>query len=173
MVARRSGQDPPIEGSERCRWQPSRGAKYDRVVIASRRTTVLYDGDCGFCIWVMRELRRLDRRRLLTWVPLQMASMRADRPDLAAVAKARPLEREIHVVLPDGSVRTGGRAMLEILQLMPGGWLLRTWTRLPGAVSLTELAYRHVAAHRHALGRLVRPDRGASAWDVDAPSPAP
>lgn len=137
-----------------------------------QRITVLYDRDCASCAWTMRQLRSLDRRRHLEWVPLQLASTRPDRPDLAAVAQGHSLERAIHVVLPDGGVRAGGRAMLEILAVMPGGWLLRPWMRLPGVASLSEVVYRRIAAHRDAWGRLVQRDRGVSACDADAPSPA-
>jgi hypothetical protein len=71
---------------------------------------------------------------------------------------------------PDGGVRAGGGALLEILDALPGGWLLRPWARLPGAEAVVDAAYRWVARRRRLFGALLarqRGDRGpACALDV-------
>jgi len=117
--------------------------------------TVLFDRDCGFCNWTVRQLRALDRDRRLSYVPLQSAASLPARPDLAVVAATYPLADAIHVVRRDGTVEARGRAMLAILDALPGAWLLRPWTRLPDVARLADALYDPLAAHRQALGRLV------------------
>ncbi len=133
--------------------------------------TVLFDGDCGFCNWTVRQLRGLDRDRRLAYVSLQSASSIPHRPELAAVAATYPLAEAIHVVRRDGTVEARGRAMLAILDALPGAWLLRPWTRMPGVSRLVDALYDPVAANRLALGRLVA--RGDPAVCDVAPSAVP
>lgn len=57
-----------------------------------------------------------------------------------------------HLVQPDGSVLSAGAAAAPLARLLPGGGpLAAAFDAFPGA---TERAYRWVAAHRVALGRL-------------------
>lgn len=136
----------------------------------SAELTVLFDRDCGLCNWTVRQLRGLDRDRRLEYVSLQAATSDRERPELAAVAARYPLADAVHVVRRDGSVEAGGRAMLAILDTLPGAWLLRPWTRFPGMATIADLLYGPIAANRHVLGRLVawndpvrcdvEPDRG-------------
>lgn len=119
---------------------------------------VLFDRDCGFCNWTVRQLRGLDRERRLRYVSLQSAASVPDRPDLAQVAATYPLADSIHVVRPDGTVESRGRAMLAILDALPGAWLLRPWTRFPGVSRLADALYDPLAANRQILGRLVAGD---------------
>lgn len=132
--------------------------------------TVLFDRDCGFCNWTVRQLRGLDRHRRLSYVPLQSAHSLPARPDLAAVAATYPLAQAIHVVRRDGTVHSRGRAMLAILDALPGARLVRPWTRLPGVARLADALYDPLAAHRGALGRLVA-GRDLAACDVAPASP--
>lgn len=117
--------------------------------------TVLFDRDCGFCNWTVRQLRGLDHGRRLRFVALQSASSIPDRPDLATVAATYRLADSIHVVREDGTVEARGQAMLAILDALPGAWLVRPWTKLPGVARLADALYDPMATHRHALGRLV------------------
>ncbi len=130
--------------------------------------TVLFDRDCGFCNWTVRQLRGLDRHGRLEYVALQSATSARDRPELAAVAARYPLAESIHLVRRDGSVVAGGRAMLAILDALPGAWLLRPWTRFPGMALLADLLYSPIAANRHSLGRLVARNDPVRC-DVDRP----
>jgi predicted DCC family thiol-disulfide oxidoreductase YuxK len=120
------------------------------------RLTVLFDLKCSFCRWTVRQLRPLDRHQRLDFISLQRARKGRNRPDLREVARHYPLRREIHVVRPDGSVRAGGDAMLEILDVLPGGWLLRPWTAIPGVGVAVRAVYRLIADHRALLAKLMR-----------------
>lgn len=115
---------------------------------------VLYDADCGFCMATVRWLRRRDRGGGLTFVALQDAAARAE-PWRATVA-GHDLRAALHVVdTASDTVAEGGRAMLAVLRVLPR-W--RVAARLASArpvAPLVDVAYRLVAGHRHALGRLV------------------
>jgi predicted DCC family thiol-disulfide oxidoreductase YuxK len=115
---------------------------------------VLYDADCGFCMATVRWLRRRDRGDRLAFVSLQDAAAAAQ-PWRTAIA-GHDLRAALHVVDPaSGKVAEGGPAMLAVLQELPR-W--RVAARLAGArpvAPLVDVAYRLVAGHRHALGRLV------------------
>jgi predicted DCC family thiol-disulfide oxidoreductase YuxK len=95
---------------------------------------ILYDPDCGLCRVCVAVLLRWDRRRRLRAVPGQ---------DLDSW----------QLVLPDGTVRSGGAAFSELFRLLPGGApLARVTDRFPQA---SEKAYRLVADHRTPIGRLI------------------
>src|SRR5439155_7214363 len=116
-----------------------------------RPLTVLYDRDCAFCAWTVRQLRLLDRTHRLEFIPIQEAARRPERPELAALAAQRPLAEMLHVLLPDGRVEAGGRALLEILFVLPGGVLFRLWSLIPGLAHALDAGYRWVAGHRSLL----------------------
>jgi predicted DCC family thiol-disulfide oxidoreductase YuxK len=135
------------------------------------RLTVLYDNDCGFCRWSVMQLRPLDRDRRLEFVPLQHAEEHLERPELATLARTENLRDAIHVVRPDGRVRSAGGAMFEILDALPGGWLLRPWALLPGIESLADVGYRFVADRRDMwVSLLNRTGAGVPACDIHTPS---
>ncbi|CAN5731822.1 hypothetical protein BH18CHL1_BH18CHL1_10530 [soil metagenome] len=123
--------------------------------ITDRRLTILFDRDCSLCTWTVARLVRWDRYGRFAPIALQDAADRPDRPDLARVAAEHPLAASLHVVMPDGEVASRGRGMLAILDALPGGWLLRPWTLMPGMVGVLDRVYDQIAARRHPLGELV------------------
>jgi predicted DCC family thiol-disulfide oxidoreductase YuxK len=100
----------------------------------------------------------LDGAHRLEFVPLQEAAHRPDRPELSALAADRSLGEALHVVLPSGRIEAGGRAALEILFVLPGGFLFRPWALIPGLEGALDAGYRWVADHRVLLARLLRID---------------
>ncbi|CAN5821023.1 hypothetical protein BH24CHL5_BH24CHL5_13530 [soil metagenome] len=135
----------------------------------AERLTVLYDDDCGFCRWSVSQLRPMDRHGRLEFVPLQHAADHPGRPDLARLAGASDLAGAIHVVRPDGEACAGGAAMLEILDALPGGWLLRPWVLLPGMAALLDVGYRAVADNRNRISELLSNSGSPTpACDLDA-----
>ena len=89
---------------------------------------------------------------------LQAVKVDAEHMDLAALIGDRPLGQALHVVLPSGRVESGGRAVMEILFVLPGGFLFRPWALIPGLPGAIELGYRWVADHRSVMARLLRID---------------
>lgn len=131
--------------------------------------TVLYDGDCAFCSWTVRQLRMMDRHGRLRFLPLQLVADPRRGGRLATLTKGLPLQARLHVVDAADRVASGGRAMLEILDRLPGGWLFDGWSRLPGVGWLAERAYEAAARNRALLARLVRAEEG---WSCRLPEPS-
>ena len=111
--------------------------------------TVLYDVDCGFCRWALARVLAWDRRRRLRPVAIQ------DPEGQALLARLDPAVHldSWHLAFPDGRLYSAGPALVEVVQLLPGG-------RAPAAVMrallpATGWAYRIVAGHRAVPGRLI------------------
>jgi predicted DCC family thiol-disulfide oxidoreductase YuxK len=117
--------------------------------MANQVLTILYDGDCPFCVREMMWLKKKDRRDQL--------GMR-DLADPAFDPGEHGLTRDeamaqIHAILPDGSVITGMRVFRLAYRAVGLGWLLAP-TGWPILRPLFDLGYRTFARHRVRLGRL-------------------
>jgi predicted DCC family thiol-disulfide oxidoreductase YuxK len=113
------------------------------------RWLVLYDVECGLCIWLLALLLRLDSERRLRPAALQGAEAERLLADLA------PAERMAswHLISPQGVRRSAGAALPALLRLLRFGRLpAGALSRLPG---VTERGYRWVADHRTQLSRFV------------------
>lgn len=108
---------------------------------------VLWDRDCGFCAWTLSWVLRADRRGLLRTAPIQG-------PEGDRWLAHMPAEQRLaswHLVDDDGTVRSAGAAVTEVLRRIPAGRPLAALTgRAPG---LTERAYAWVARNRSTLSR--------------------
>ncbi len=104
---------------------------------------VIFDGHCGFCrIWVdfMRELTG-DR---FHWAPSQEVGA-----DFPAIPPEK-FRESVQLVLPDGTVESGARAVFRVVGSAPGyAWLPWCYRRVPGFAPATELPYRLIASHRN------------------------
>jgi predicted DCC family thiol-disulfide oxidoreductase YuxK len=110
-----------------------------------RRRTVIFDVDCGICLWICRLLKRLDPCERLTFVG-------NDKPELFPPGVDAALaERTVVVVDPSGKPHVEERAVFEIARALPFGVLFAFWLRLPGLRELARLGYRAVAGNRVAI----------------------
>jgi predicted DCC family thiol-disulfide oxidoreductase YuxK len=113
------------------------------------RWIVLYDGDCGFCKWLLAALLRRDRAGRLRPLALQSSAAAELLADLAPEQRMASW----HLISPDGRRQSGGAALPALLRLLPAGRLpAAAFGRFPGA---TDRGYRWVASHRSGLSRLV------------------
>jgi predicted DCC family thiol-disulfide oxidoreductase YuxK len=116
----------------------------------ARPVTVVYDGECPVCRLTIRALRILDWRRRLGFTALQGFQARThDDPS------RRELIRALHVRDDRGRWHSGGDAALHIAGAVPVLVPLSLIGRLPGLDGPVEAAYRLVADHRHAIGRML------------------
>jgi predicted DCC family thiol-disulfide oxidoreductase YuxK len=116
---------------------------------------VLYDSDCGVCCETVRRLRRWDRDERMEFLPLVQAEG-SGRPILERLAAEGHLIDEIHVVNEStGEVVSGGHAALALLDVLPGGWLLRPWASLPPTAVAAEVVYRVASRHRDRVAWLM------------------
>ena len=113
------------------------------------RPIVLYDADCGVCLWSMARVLAWDRRRRLRPLALQA-------PEADALLGGMDHERKMaswHLVSAGGNVQSAGRALVSLLRMLPGGRpLAAALERVPGG---PDRLYFAVAERRSLLGRLV------------------
>ena len=144
-----------------------------------RAITVIYDADCGICLWLTRLMKRLDLRSHLTFQgndaltlpPGQKPPYRSP-PDgeparllYRRTAPNRPVET---APLPDeitdelvtttvlavdqtGHVFKEGRAVAAMLRSLPLGFLLSLPLRIPGTAGLWDSLYRKIPPRRFAI----------------------
>lgn len=114
------------------------------------RPLLIYDGDCGFCIfWITRWRKKVAGR--LDLQPYHEATARF--PELPVES----FRRAAQLVEPDGRVSAGAEAILRARALAPGagGWLW-VYENVPGARALFDRGYRFVARNRPGLYEMTR-----------------
>lgn len=110
---------------------------------------VLYDGECGFCKWLLGGLLSLDGAGALRPVALQLPEAAVLLPDLGAEERMA----SFHLISPDGARSSGGAALPPLFRLLRGGPpLAGLFASFP---RLTDRGYRWTADHRTGLSRLV------------------
>jgi predicted DCC family thiol-disulfide oxidoreductase YuxK len=109
---------------------------------ASRRRSVVFDVDCGICLFICRLLKRLDPCARLTFVGNDRDEALPPGVDRATA------ERTVVVVDAAGRVHLEERAVFEIARALPFGGLLFFWLLLPGFRELGRAGYRWVSSHR-------------------------
>lgn len=111
----------------------------------SRRKTVIYDADCGICLWLSRLAKRLDPFERLTF----LANDEVER--FPSGASPELVERTLVVVDAKGRVYTQEQAVRAALFALPFGFLLGVWLLVPGIKQLARFAYDKVAENRTRL----------------------
>jgi len=108
---------------------------------------LIYDGDCGFCIYWARYWQRLTGHRV-SYAPYQEVA--AQYPEIPQAA----FQRAIHYMAPDGKIARGAEAAFLTLSHASGkGFWLMFYRHLPGFAAITERTYALVASHRSAFYR--------------------
>lgn len=103
---------------------------------------MLYDGDCGFCRRLIKRWQHVTGE-YIRYEPYQKAL--SDFPQLTE-AQCRTA---VQLILPDGSVFSGARAMFKALALsgkLP--FFLWAYGHIPFFGRVSETLYQYVAGHR-------------------------
>ena len=120
--------------------------------MSARPAVLVFDADCPVCRaaadWVLRNAAAPDAFEFL---PCRSAETRSRFP---AVAEAACL-RAMHLVLADGTILAGERALPEILRRTRRYRRAAALFRLPGAGIVSRLLYRAFADRRHRISRLL------------------
>src|SRR6204780_1641350 len=121
---------------------------------------LIYDGDCGFCIYCVRYWQKLTGDRV-TYAPYQQVG--AEYPEIPVAA----FQRAVQYVAPDGRIASGAEAALLTLSHASGkGLWLMLYRHLPGFAPLAERIYAIVASRRSAF---YRPSRWLWGRDHEPP----
>jgi predicted DCC family thiol-disulfide oxidoreductase YuxK/uncharacterized membrane protein YphA (DoxX/SURF4 family) len=123
-----------------------------RVASPPPKPLLVYDGDCHFCRrWIARWQNATGDA--ITYLPFQDESVAGRFPEI----QREDFERAIRLILPDGSVCSGAKAVFRSLaEAGKERWLLGLYRKFPGFADLAELAYEEVALHRSFISKLDR-----------------
>ena len=112
------------------------------------RSTLIYDGECSFCIRCVEWLKRITKGQV-EFLPFQ--SSRERFPQILI----KDCERSIHWIDLKGNVFEGAGAIFRVLACVPGKtWPLRIYENVPGFASITECAYQIVSKNRKLFGSI-------------------
>ncbi|MGC1676781.1 MAG: DCC1-like thiol-disulfide oxidoreductase family protein, partial [Candidatus Binataceae bacterium] len=112
-----------------------------------RAPLLIYDGDCGFCIFWVRYWQKLTGHQV-RYAPYQEVA--AQYPEIPVAA----FQRAVQYIAPDGKVASGAEACFLTLTHASGkGFWLMLYRHLPGFAAITEGAYALVASNRGSLYR--------------------
>jgi glyoxylase-like metal-dependent hydrolase (beta-lactamase superfamily II)/predicted DCC family thiol-disulfide oxidoreductase YuxK len=109
----------------------------------------IYDGQCEICQAFVSWLRLLDRHHKVLAVPIDTELLPSIHRDLELDACLR----ELHVVTPQGTVRSGWDAVAELARLFPSTFLIGWLGQFPLFRWLGQVAYRFVARNRYAVSK--------------------
>src|ERR1700722_8386600 len=108
---------------------------------------LIYDGDCGFCIYWVRYWQKLTGDRV-AYAPYQEVA--AQFPEIPVAA----FQRAIQYIAPDGKIASGaGAALLALSHASGKGFWLTLYRHVPWFAAIAEAMYAFVASHRAALYR--------------------
>ena len=108
---------------------------------------LIYDGDCGFCIYWARYWQKLTGPRV-TYAPYQEVA--AQFPEIPVAA----FQRAVQYVAPEGKIASGAEASFLTLSHASGKrFWLTLYRQLPGFATIAERTYAFIASHRSALYR--------------------
>lgn len=114
------------------------------------KATVIFDGDCPFCIANIKKIRGFDREHNLDYLPRQAAEAEQRFPQIEGI----DLEQGILVVDPAGAVWVAADGMYEIWRRLPIFRRFAPLYQLPGIKQAARGAYRLIAANRKRLGQV-------------------
>jgi predicted DCC family thiol-disulfide oxidoreductase YuxK len=115
---------------------------------------LVFDADCPVCCAAADWVRRNAALPVtFEYLPCRSADTRSRFP---AIAEAACLQA-MHLVLPDGAILAGEKALPEILRRTRRYRWVAVLFRLPGAGIVSRLLYRAFARRRHGVSRLLPP----------------
>lgn len=129
-------------------WTAALGAARARLApgVARRRMEMVYDGECFLCLRSMTVIDALD------WIHFVRPSAFQDEGVAARCAALgiTPVDtrRELHLILPDRSIRRGFFAFRRLAWYVPALMPLAPLMYLPGAAWVGPRVYRFIAENR-------------------------
>lgn len=119
------------------------------------KSVLIYDGDCPVCANAAAWIRRNAAPDAFEFLSCHSDELPRRFPAIARTACLAAM----HLVLPDGTILIGEKAVPAILSRLRGRryGLAAALFRLPGAEMLSGAFYRWFAARRHRVAPLIGP----------------
>jgi predicted DCC family thiol-disulfide oxidoreductase YuxK len=133
-----------------------------RAFRPGRVRTIIYDTDCGICLWLSRLAKRLDGRGQLAFQGNDdLAGLwrrgpdgKPSRVELPSSVTAEVVQSTVVVVGPQGQVFTRSRAVAEVIGALALGRLWAWPLRIPGLSHLADILYDVVGKRRTRISEL-------------------
>jgi predicted DCC family thiol-disulfide oxidoreductase YuxK len=124
--------------------------------------TVIYDVDCGICLWISRLCKRLDKRRELVFqgnddieqLNRRTADMKLEKVQMPQAVTAELVQSSVVVVDAKGNVYTRSAAIAELIRVLPFGSPIAVFLRLPGISQIANVFYDAFAKRRTRVSEL-------------------
>src|SRR5213594_1490543 len=86
----------------------------------SSKYILAYDADCGPCTRFAHIVNSLDKHEKIDFIPLAVADQQGLLDGISA-----PLRyRSFHLISPNGEAKSGSEALLELIDILPGGKII-------------------------------------------------
>ena len=111
------------------------------------KTALIYDASCPVCSKTVQWIAENEVKDSFEMLPCESDSLNVRFPavDRAACRQA------IHLVIPDGAVLSGEKALPEIFKRLRRYELIAVLFRLPGAALVSRIFYRWFADRRYRI----------------------
>lgn len=124
---------------------------------AKGRATLVFDGTCPICAGTVKWLDENGFEGSFEMLPCQSTNVHERFPEIERVECMRAMQ----LVLPDGTVLAGEKALPEIFARLRAYRVFAPMFRMPGAGVLFRIAYRWFAERRYRIASfLVHMRRG-------------
>ena len=87
---------------------------------SSLRYILAYDVDCGPCTRFAHVVDSLDKSGIIDFISLTIA----DQKGLLDGISARLRYKSFHLISPNGGVKSGSEALVELIAILPGGKII-------------------------------------------------
>ena len=107
-----------------------------------------YDADCGPCTRFAHVVDSLDKSDIIDFISLTLA----DQKGLLNRISAPLRYKSFHLILPNGEVKSGSEALVELIAIIPGGKIISPIVNyFPGGKPFVSFIYNSFS-RRHDMG---------------------
>jgi predicted DCC family thiol-disulfide oxidoreductase YuxK len=121
----------------------------------SGRAVLIYDGECPVCKKTVEWIRENMRKDAFEMVPCQSLEARKRFPSVEQAVCMQAMQ----IVLPDGVVLSGDKALPEILKRLKRYGPAAALFNLPGSEILSRSFYRWFAGNRYHIANVLFPGK--------------
>jgi predicted DCC family thiol-disulfide oxidoreductase YuxK len=112
------------------------------------RYILAYDTDCGSCTRFAHVVDSLDKSEIIDFISIILADQKGLLDRISP-----PLRyKSFHLILPNGEVKSGSEALVELIAILPGGKIISPIVNyFPGGKPFVSFIY-NIFSRRHDMG---------------------
>lgn len=115
------------------------------------RPTLIFDKSCPICAGTISWIRNNEVEGAFDMLPCQEEGVASHFPEIERAACMKAM----HLVLPDGTVLVGEQALPEIFLRLKRYRFVAVLFKLPGAATLSRIAYQWFADRRYRIAAIL------------------